>query len=226
VDPLGHRFGPPGSQDLFEIHGVVSDAKLRSLREPIQPTFFVDDLTSDRVVFYVRVKGNPEAIIGPVRKEFGGFDPLLPVSDIHTLKEEVETSIAGELLNARLAGAFALFSLTLAGLGIYGLMSLVVTQRQRELAIHLAVGAPRSSIVILVIRRFISAIAGGAIVGLGATLIVSLYIGSLLYGVAPTDSQSILLPLCVVIVLSLVGAAVPLIHAGRIEPAVALRQDL
>jgi predicted permease len=226
VDPLRRHFGPRGD-DGFVIVGVVTDSKFRSLREPLLPVMYADDSfpANDRVVLYVRSATRPVALIEPVRKVFSALDPQLPVSDAETLTQELDASVAAERLNARLASAFALFAAILAGLGLYGLMALVVTQKRRTLAIHLAVGAPRASLAGLVLREFVAAIALGAAAGLLAVLFLASSIRSLLYGVPPVGPVSILTPACGVALVALLASLGPLLTAARVDPTAALHDE-
>ena len=226
ISPLGRRFGPRGSQDAYQVVGVVSDAKFRSLREAPPPTVYEDaaHLANSSRVLYVRTSFPPQTLIEPVLKIFAALDPALPVTDVATMDEELEASTAGERFNARIASAFALFAAVLAGLGIYGLMALAVTQRSRELAIYLAVGAPRSRVLVLVSRQFMVAVAGGIAAGLAAAWFVAPLLRSMLYDISPSDPASLLTPLLAVALIALLGSFGPLLRTLRIEPATALRQ--
>jgi putative ABC transport system permease protein len=225
VNPLGRCFGPPGRQDMFEVEGIVSNAKLRSLREPIQPIIYTNNSGTDRIVLYIRTEMRPEAIIASVRRILSALDPGLPVTDVATLENEAETSIADDRLNARLATAFAFFAVTLAGLGLYGIAALVVAQQQRDLAIRLALGAPRFRMVGVVAGQFAPSVAGGTIVGVCIVSLLGSAIRSLLYEVPPSDPRSIAATGASVLILCLVAALVPMYRAIHINPSVTLRQE-
>jgi predicted permease len=226
VSPLGRRFGPRGYQDTYQVVGVVNDAKFRSLREEPPPTVYEDagHLDSLSRVLYVRTRLPSKMLIEPVLRIFGALDPTLPVTNVATMEEELDAATAGERFNARIASVFAFSSAILAGLGIYGLMALVVTQRRRELAIYLAVGAPRSRLAALVSRQFLFAVAGGIISGVSAAWFLAPLLRSMLYGISPSDPASLLTPLCAVALIVLLGSLGPLLQTLNIEPATALRQ--
>lgn len=226
TNPVGRHFVFVGTLLEGEIAGVVSDSKFRSLRDPPSPAIYEEasNLGRFRSVMYVRTKLRPPALIEPVLKIFAALDPTLPVIDVNTMEEELDATTAGERFNARIAAAFASFAAILAGLSIYGLMALVVTQRQRELAIHLAVGASRSRLVTLVSRQFVFFAAGGVNLGLGAALFAGPLLRNMLYGVTPSDPASLLAPVVAVTIVALLGSLLPLFRALRIEPATALRQ--
>jgi ABC-type antimicrobial peptide transport system permease subunit len=175
-------------------------------------------------VLYLRTRLRAETLIEPVLKIFAALEPTLPVTDVATMEEELDATTAGERFNARIASVFALFAAILAGLGIYGLMALVLTQRRRELAIHLAVGAPRSRVVALVPRQLLFAVAGGIVAGRGAAWFVAPLLRSMLYDISPNDSASLLTPLCAVPLSRCWDRSGPCFVTLSIEPATALRQ--
>jgi predicted permease len=226
ASPLGQRFGPRENQGLFEVVGVVSDAKFRSLREVPPPTVYEDaaHLGNLSRVLYVRTRLPAETLIEPVLRIFAALDPTLPVTDVATMDEELDAGTAGERFNARVASVFAFSSAILAGLGIYGLMALFVTQHRRELAIYVAIGAPRSQLVALVSRQFLIAVAGGTVAGVSAAWFLTPLLRSMLYDISPSDPASFLTPICAVALIALLGSLGPLLHTLNIEPATALRQ--
>lgn len=226
ANPIGRHFGPSGAQSTYEVVGVVSDAKFRSLREVPPPTVYADAASLGRFncVLYVRSRLSAETLIEPVLKIFAANDPTLPVTDAVTMEEELDAAAAGERLNARIASAFALSAVILAGLGIYGFAALFVTQRRRELAIHLAVGASRSRVITLASRPFLFAVAAGIIAGLGSALFLTPVLRSMLYDISPSDPTSLMISIFGVILMAVLGSLGPLLRTLSIEPAVTLRQ--
>jgi predicted permease len=223
IDPVGRRlWNNVGT--LWEIVGVVSDAKYRSLREPMTPTFY--DLGSDDVfVLIVRTRMRPETIIQPVRRELAALDPALPFIEIHTLAEEVDASAASERLTATLASLFGLLAAVLAALGIYGLLSYAVAQRRREIGIRMAVGARPGDIARMIGRQSLTMVALGVAAGMAAAWETAPAIRSLLYGVAPADGISLGAAAGFVLVVSALATAIPAGRAMRVEPASALRDE-
>ena len=150
TQPLGKLFGRGVAGDvtseMYEIIGVVSDSKYRSLRAPIVPVFYTCETDFDQFVLNVRTRTRPGAIIEPVRKTLASLDPGLPFLEVHTLAEEADISMAGERITAALASLFGGIAALLVGVGIYGLLAYVVTQRRREIGIRMALGAQPSQI--------------------------------------------------------------------------------
>jgi len=209
---------------LWEIVGVVSDAKYRSLREPMTPTFY--NLGSDDVfILLVRTHMQPESIIQPVRRELAALDPALPFLEIHTLSEEVDASAASERLTATLASLFGLLAAVLAALGIYGLLAYAVAQRRREIGIRMAVGARPGDIAQMIGREALAMVVLGVAAGLLATWEAAPAIRSLLYGVAASDGVSLGAAAAFVMVVSALATAIPAGRATRVEPASALRDE-
>lgn len=227
LDPIGRRFGNPSSADGYEIAGVVSDSKYRSLREPMTPTFYSvwRDGAIEPLQLEVRTRERPQWIIEPVRKVLAALDPVLPFTEIEVMSDEVHASAAGERLTATLASMFGLLAALLAAIGIYGLLAYAVAQRRREIGIRMALGAQRLDIGEMIGRQALAMVAIGVALGLIATLFAAPLIRSLLYGVAPRDPRSLILAVLFVVVVAAVATVIPLSQATRIEPAVALRQE-
>ena len=224
--PLGKLFGQAvdvAAKPERIIVGVVKDAKYRGLREPMTPTVYTVS-EGGFSVLAVRTYGAPEALIEPVRKALASLDPALPFTEIHTMTEEVEASVAPERLTAKLAATFGAFASFLAAAGIYGLLAFAVEQRRREIGIRMALGARPGQIGTMLGREAAMLLAAGLAAGLAATLLLASSLRALLYGIAPTDPVS--MAAAAVLMIS-VGAAATLIPARRatgIAPAAALRE--
>ena len=229
IDPLGQRFGAGRPQrvvdGMFEIIGVVSDAKYRSLREPLMPTVYQVSREFDVVVLHVRARGRPESLIQPVQQALTTLDPAVPFVEISTLAEEVDASIAGERVIAALASIFGTIAALLTAVGLYGLLAYVLAQKRREIGIRMAVGAQSMDIGLLVGRQALTMVIGGMVLGLGAAVAAAQWMRSLLYGVAPSDPGSLAAASIFVALVATVAIAIPAVRATQIEPAVALRQE-
>jgi len=232
IDPLGQRFGAGPPQrvvtPMFEIVGVVSDAKYRSMREPMMPTVYRFSSEFDSFVLHVRTRGRPDSIIQPVRQALTALDPALPFVEVSTLAEDVDASTAGERLMAALASLFATIAVVLTAVGLYGLLAYVVAQRRREIGIRMALGAQTVDVGVLVGRQTLAMVVGGVVVGLAAAVASAHWMRSLdvvLYGVTPSDPRSFVAAAVLVALVAAVAVAIPLARAMHIEPAAALRQE-
>jgi len=226
-DPVGKRFGTgvPIIVDEDEIIGVVSDAKYRSMREPIIPIYYTLGVNYGSFVLNVRTRPRPESIFEPVRKALASIDRGLAFTEIHTLAEEVDYSTAGERVTAVLASGFGAIAALLAGVGIYGLLAYAVAQRRREIGIRMALGASGLDIVNTVGRHALSMTVVGISLGLGSMLLAGRWIRSLLYGVSADDPSSLSMAAVFVAFVAVAAMVTPLTRAIRIEPAIALRQE-
>ena len=229
TQPLGKLFGRgvagEVASEMYEIIGVVSDAKYRSLRAPVVPTFYTCETDFDQFVLNVRTRTRPEAIIAPVRKTLASLDPGLPFLEVHTLTEEADISMAGERITAALASLFGGIAALLVGVGIYGLLAYVVTQRRREIGIRMALGAQPSQIGKLIARQTLVMTAAGIIAGLGAAFAAGHAIRSLLYGISPQDPKSLIAAVIFVGLTAAAGTIFPAVRATRVDPMVALRYE-
>jgi predicted permease len=229
TDPLGQGFGagPPQrvADRMFEIMGVVSDAKYRSMREPMMPMVYQLSHEFDSFVLHVRTTGRGESIVQLVRQALTALDPAVPFVEVSTLADEVDASTAVERLTATLASIFATIAAVLTAVGLYGLLAYVVAQRRREIGIRMALGAQTVDIGILVGRQALGMVAGGMVLGLGAAAAAAQWMQSLLYGVAPSDPRSLAAAAAFVALVAAVAIAIPVARATDIEPAAALRQE-
>jgi predicted permease len=222
-DPIGQRFGISADSARVVV-GVVRDAKYRSLREPMTPTFYSADAFGFSVLC-VRTTGNPEALIDPVRKALAALDPALPFTEIHTLAAEVEASAAPERLTATLAAAFGAFAAFLAAAGIYGLLAFSVEQRRREIGIRMALGARPQQVGAMLGRQTGAMLALGVACGLVAAYLLTGSLRAVLYRVSPGDPLSMVLAAGLMCAVAAAATAIPARRATRVHPASALRDE-
>jgi putative ABC transport system permease protein len=227
VNPIGLRFGT-GREIVvgpdYEIVGLVSDAKYRSLREPVYPTFY-QVKTTPYFVLNVRTRLRPESILQPVQKALAALDPSLAFLEVHTLAEEVDAIASPERTTAALASLFGGIAALLAGVGIYGLLAYAVAQRRREIGIRMALGARPIDVARWTARQILGMAAFGIAAGLGATMAAGPLVRSLLYGIAPWDPESLAVAVMFVAIVAAAATAMPALRAAHIEPASALQQD-
>jgi putative ABC transport system permease protein len=210
------------------IVGVVADVRQDSPGSPPQPTLYMPmeqhPYHSNELQVIVRTSSAPAAMTAAVRKAAYDLNPEMAVR-FTTMEEMISDSTAAPRFRTFLAVTFALLALLLAIVGIYGVMSYVVTQRTSELGLRMALGAAHGDVIGLVLSRAATLAAMGLSIGVGMSLAVSRFIGAMLFGLRATDPityASVLLSVAGIAILAAVG---PAWRASRIDPMVALRQE-
>jgi len=160
-----------------------------------------------------------------VREAINSLDPALPISNVRTMDEVLALAEARPRFLTMLLGMFSGLALILAAVGIYGLMAYSVTQRTNEIGIRMALGAPRSQVLGLVLRHGMTLTSIGVVVGLGGAVLLTRLMSSLLFGVSTTDlSTFTAVPLTLGLV-ALGACLVPARRATRVDPIIALRYE-
>jgi predicted permease len=209
----------------YEIIGVVNDAHYTTLRHWLKPTYYTCDTSFYSFVLNVRTRTRPDAIFQSVRKVLASLDSTLPFTEVHTMTEEVDSTIAGERITAALTALFGGAAALLVSVGIYGLLAYVVTQRRREIGVRMALGAEPAQIGKLIARQTFAMTLVGIIAGLVAAFAVAPAIRSLLYAVSPQDPRSLVAAVILVALTVAAGTIIPAVRATRVEPMVALRYE-
>jgi putative ABC transport system permease protein len=173
----------------------------------------------------VRTHTRSEAIIEPVRKVWQALGPGVPFLEVDTLAQEVDQTTANERLTAVLASLFGAVAALLAGVGIYGLLAYVVTERCREIGIRMALGARPVDIGKLIAIQTVAMMGTGMILGLAGALAAGPAIRSLLYGISPQDPRSLVFAVLFVALTAAVATLLPVLRAIRTEPSETLRQE-
>lgn len=226
-DPLGKYFGPPADglgSSRYVIIGVVSDARYRSLREPVPPTFFALGWPSGSFVLNVRTSSAPRMILEPVQKVLASINPSLSFREVHTLDAEVAASMASERLTAIVVSTFASCAAIAAVAGIYGLMAYLAALRRREIAIRMALGATRVDIVQLMTREMLVVVLAGIVIGLAAARAFASVLHPMLFNTSPTSPVTALVTATVVLAATFVATAGPIGRVARLAPAQVLRE--
>jgi predicted permease len=214
----------PDAKPNLEIVGVVSDFSYRGLREESEQAYF-PFFDGDAGAFYVRVHGTPESSFRLLRAIVRSVDSTLPMTDFRTLDEQVDRSLNTEHMLATLSGSFSILALLLSLVGLYGVMSFVVTQRTREIGIRLALGARRWSAIWLVLRDAMAMILSGIGIGLPLVWILGRLVESQLYDVKPFDPTVIAIAVLILCLSGLSAAFIPAQRASGVNPTDALRVE-
>ncbi len=230
-EALGKRFRlnlVGGTFHLFQIAGIVTDVKEMGLDEPAKEEMYFPywQAQGNYMVpgtLVVHTKGDPTSIASAVREAVWSVDPDQPVSQISTMNDVLDREVAQRRVQAILLGALAALALTLACVGIYGVMAYLVTQQNHEIGIRVALGADSRNILGLVLGRGAKWTATGVGIGIAAALLVTRLMRSLLFGVSPFDPLTFAAVTLVLAFVALAACYIPARRATRVDPIVALR---
>ncbi|MDY7093922.1 MAG: ABC transporter permease [Acidobacteriota bacterium] len=233
--PLGERL-VMGSlvADLFprvpvggEIIGVVGSTRQDEIDQPMKPEMYVpfSQYNFPAMFLLARTEGDPAVLAEPIRRAILNIDPNQPVFDVKTMETRLSEKVSQPRLYAVLLGAFAVLAVVLASVGIYGVMAFAVVQRRREIGMRMALGAPRRRVIRMVVQEGLTLAAWGLGLGLILTFLVSRWIESVLFEVAPSDPTVVVGVSIVFALVALLATLVPALRASRVDPMVALRYD-
>jgi len=227
-DPIGGYYGYDAENSRrFQIVGVVRDSRINDIRESAPPTAY-HSLAQDVIDvegLNVRTFGDPAELMAKIRDVVRSVDPDLPITDGSTVAELVSNSLSQQRLIARLTSIFSALALALACLGLYGVMSYIVSRRTAELGIRLALGASRADVLWLVLNQALVVIAIGLMAGLVLSLLSVRAVSSLLFGLSPYDPATMLGAMGVLVVVSLASGLKPAWRAAYLDPVEALRVE-
>jgi putative ABC transport system permease protein len=236
-NPIGQRltFGTPDSAQWRQIVGVIADVRQTGLTAPPEPELYVptnqlspEDYTifmTIPVSFVVRSDVG-SATLGPaIKAAVREVDPEQPISRLREAGELLQNATARQRFNMTLLTLFGILALTLAGIGVYGVMAYGVNQRTRELGIRLALGARAASVQALVLRQGLMLTVSGLALGLVGALSLSRLLTTLVYGVNPSDPRILGVAAVVLALVSVVACLIPAIRATRVDPIDALRSE-
>jgi predicted permease len=224
--PIGHHYDRGSDKDI-EVIGVVKDVKVNSLQEDPQPVDYYPYTQHPRYLNDVEVRytGNLDAVASGVRKAIHDLDPHLPISNVTTLDEQVDRSIADQRLLARLSGFFGLVAVFLSCIGIYGVMSYVVTRRTNEIGVRMALGARRSRVLWTVLREILILALSGIAIGITVALATDSLVSNMLFGIKAADPLTLVAAVILLLAVATMAGYLPARRASRVDPMVALRYE-
>jgi putative ABC transport system permease protein len=227
-DPIGQALAIGNTHDAsYEIVGVVGDVHHDALESTPSPTMYLplaQDVFSSLWVL-VRTAGDPTALTSAVRTTMRSLDPRLPAYSIQPLQEIVHDSVAVRRFTTVLLVAFAAFAVFLAAIGLYGVISYAVSQRTREFAVRMSIGASPGDVTRLVMSQALTTVAGGLAIGGVLSWMLAPLIRPLLFDVHPSDLVSFSATTVLLLAVALVAAYVPARRAMRINPVVAMQKE-
>jgi predicted permease len=209
------------------IVGVVADARTESLADGAIPQLYrsVYQRPAKDLAIFLRGQLDPSIISAQMREQVQSIDSKLPVFHAETLDDLLSTSLSVRRFSMEMVAFFAVTALLLAGLGIYGTISYVVNEQRREIAIRLALGAQRGSILKMVLRRGLVLAAAGTGLGVAGALLVSHLMAGLLFGVSPNDPTTFAGVTLVLTTVALAASYIPALRAMRLDPTTTLQSE-
>ena len=227
-NPIGQKFNRAvPKEDPFSVIGVVGNARTVSLAAPdpmmvYMPYWYRSDTNAGLLV---RTRQDPAMIADSMRKAIWSVDPDVPVPEVRMLGGVVEDSVANRRFEMQLLLLFAISALLLAALGVYGVVTYSVVQRQREIGLRLALGAQRQNIYRLVLTDGLTPVLAGAVAGVAVAFASARVVGSLLFQVSPYDSAIASSAVCVLVLMGAAACLLPARRAASVDPMEALRRE-
>ncbi|MGA9995891.1 MAG: ABC transporter permease [Pyrinomonadaceae bacterium] len=230
-DPIGMRLKTGGCTECewTTIVGVVGDVKNNGLNteddSAMYCPFVQEDANIRMMTLVLRTESDPASFVPAVRREVNAVDPDLALADVRTVDQLMSETLGQSRYRVVLLGIFAIGALILAAVGIYGVIAYAVSQRTREIGIRIALGARKRDIFRLVVWHGMILSSIGVAIGVGASLALTRFLSSLLYGVSSTDPLTFTTVVLLLIGVALLACSVPARRATRVDPLIALKYD-
>jgi predicted permease len=227
-NPLGRRFGfNPKENDRYEIVGVVGNSRYNSLRSDPLPTVYQPCLPDvrDPLHFAIRTTTVSASLVTAVRAAVASVDPAVPLTEFHTQSALIDRLLRTERLLAFTSGAFGLVALTLAGIGIAGVLAYAVARRTNEIGVRMALGAARSDVIRIMIRDSLSMVGTGILIGLPGAYAIGQLLNVTLFHLQPLDPWTVTLAFLTLLLVTLFASWLPARRATCVDPLKALRYE-
>jgi putative ABC transport system permease protein len=232
---LGRSVGIGGRDGArpTRVVGVVRSVRHNGVTAEVKPGFFVPlaqaeyahGFTPRSMTLAIRTSAAPETLLPEVRRIIAALDPKMPIAEVRTLEDVVAGAVAPSRFTMALLVAFSALALLLACVGVYGVVSYVVSQRRSEIGIRMALGASRSSVFAFVGTQVAIATGVGVLAGCAAALVATSSMGAVLHGVRPTDPLTFATVPLVLFATALAGSLIPALRATRVDPVSTLRSE-
>jgi predicted permease len=223
---IGKRIRMPGETQWREIVGVAKNANYTHWGEPPQRCVFLPftQSYSDGMVLYVRSKSDPREILTPIQQTIHSAGPHILMGSARTGREIVNGGLFQAKMGVTLLSVFGFLALTLASIGLYGIMAYSVNQRRREIGLRMALGATDGTVLRLILRQGMALVLTGVVLGVAAALPVGRLLSGMLFGLSTTDPLSILSAAGILLMVAFLACYLPARWASRVDPSVALRE--
>ena len=229
-DPIGRTIRQ--DKATYTIIGVARNSKSRTIGEkPSDAAYLFLNAAPEKATSFfgttilVKTSMDPRALASSVRQQIAALDPNMAVFNTETMQEHVDKSLLLPRISALLLGIFGAIGLTLAAIGLYGVMSYSVRRRTREIGIRMALGAKRPTVLRMILRQGLILTAIGLAIGLAIALALGRFTASVLYGTSGTDLLTFVIVSLVLLATAAVAVLVPALRAAHVEPTTALRYE-
>ena len=235
-DPIGGRMrigGGNPNRPYVTVVGIVADVRHNGLTDAVKEKFYVPHTQWHKSIgnsirsmsLVVKTTSDPTALTGPIRSEIRNLDPSLPVANVRTMDEIVGATTSSQRFTGFLLATFAAMALLLSAIGIYGVLSYLVSRRTREIGIRLAIGAGRAQVVRLVLSSGLLLAFTGVVAGLAVAFGVTHFMRTLLHEVEPTDPLTFASVGIALSLVAVIASLVPAWRATRVDPVIALKAE-
>jgi predicted permease len=228
ADPLGRQINIGGGNHLFTVIGVAADVRHSGPELPSGGEMYLSLAQAEGSTSWdllVRTKLPVSTLTAGLRHALRDFDATLPLTKARTMQSLVDRTLSSRRLLLWLIGGFAAIAVGLAALGLYGVISYMVTQQTREIGIRMALGASAATVRRQVVGRTMRLAGSGLVLGLAGTIAAGRLLRSLLYGIAATDLLTYVVMVLALLVAAFLAGYLPARRASRVDPLVALRAE-
>jgi predicted permease len=224
---LGKAFRLAGDTLARKIVGVVKTSNYTTIGETPQPCIYLPlrQNPGGNFSLYVRTASDPSQVLEAVQREIKGIAPNVEVSDVRTGTTLMSQVLWSARMVLGMLGVFGLLALTMASVGLYGILAYSVSGRRHEIGVRMALGASRSAVLRLVVREGMMLVAIGVGIGLSISLLIGRVFSRMLFGLSPADPLSLAGASAVLILVSMLACYLPALAASRMDPMKALRES-
>jgi predicted permease len=223
--PLGRRFGFGPENNRYEIVGVAGNSRYNNLRDDVYPTIYQAFVPTGTINFAIRSSIDSGRLVEAVRRAVAAVDPAVPLTEFHTQTALIDRMLRTERLLGFVSAAFGLVALTLAAIGLGGVLAYAVARRTNEIGVRMALGAAAGDVIRMVLRDSLWMVGLGIVIGLPCAYVIGRVLKTALFRLEPLDPRTAAWAFVALLAVALLAAWFPARRAARIDPMTALREE-